>query len=68
MARAYIYLPVGLSTKLVNMLQTEPFLKAWTVRLDTVTSYDKRMTPIVFKVRGGVKGQSHMLDIVVIPC
>ena len=37
---------VGLSTKLVNMIQTEPF------QLGTHTAYDKRTKPIDFQGHG----------------
>ena len=41
---------------------TEGTVSARTVKLGTHTTYDKRTTPIPFKVKG------HMLYIVVKPC
>ena len=46
MARASVCLSVGLSTKLVNMIQTEPF------QLGTHTAYGKRTNPIDFQGQG----------------
>ena len=42
---------VGLSTKLVNMIQTEPF-PARTVKLGIHATYDKRTNPIDFRGHG----------------
>ena len=45
---------------------TDWTVPARTVKLGTITSYDKRTTPIDFQGQG--KGQGYTLDIVVKPC
>ena len=54
-----------LSTKLVDMIQTEQF-QLGPVKLGTNTTYDRRMTPIDFQGQGSKVG--HTLHIVVKPC
>ena len=59
-----VCLSVGLSAKLVNTIETEPF-QLGPSNLVHILLMKRGRTLLNFKVR--VKGQGHMLDIVVKP-
>ena len=60
-----VCLPVGLSAKLVNTIETEPFQLAPS-NLIHILLMTRRRILLIFKIR--IKGQGHILDIVVKPC